>query len=449
MISPLTTSFRESAISTPKLIHKAIRDEEYARLPALLVASPGGDEDDPSASSLLWEPNAQGWTAVHLAACRHSSSSYWWKWILDQVYPSSNLFHTKLTDMGHSVSTLFFLHSLYPLTWQIRQVHAEAAALHVALRAVLRNDTLFREFRTTLQSPTFHTRVSDEDMRQMGSEGRTPLPPVDRVVRFWTHLEWLLRAMNGLNTIINANQSEGKRSYLGSLASLQWCPDLVAQLALRLDQTSSTLSVKSMHNASSSYYEHSSSALIIWANTPKRSLSDLMEFPAVGDPLVVEEGQPIYGSVDGCDGSTNDGPITTNRSLLEAILERDPHSATNKDLVTNRLPLHLALAEGKPFSSIYPLFKAYPEALVEFDTSVTGLPAVCLAALQAPPLPRVIERIARGLRSSSWSVWQYLPSKTKELARHAAREECDRQQVDTIYQLLRQNPMVLSPVKSS
>ena len=444
MISPLTTSFRESAISTPKLIHKAIRDEEYARLPALLVASPGGDEDDPSASSLLWEPNAQGWTAVHLAACRHSSSSYWWKWILDQVYPSSDLFHTKLTDMGHSASTLFFLHSLYPLTWQNRQVHAEAAALHVALRAVLRHDALFREFRTALESQTFgassHAHVPGGDFGQMDVEDRTSMPPVERVVRFWTHLEWLLRAMNGFNS----DRNDGNPSYLASLASLQWCPDLVAQLALRLDQRNSLpLSTKSMHNASSSY-EHSTSALIIWANTSKRSLSDLMEFPAVGDPLVVEEGQPIYGSVDGCDGSTNDGPITTNRSLLEAILERDPHSATNKDLVTNRLPLHLALAEGKPFSSIYPLFKAYPEALVEFDTSVTGLPAVCLAALQAPPLPRVIERIARGLRSSSWSVWQYLPSKTKELARHAAREECDRQQLDTIYQLLRQNPMVLS-----
>ena len=140
------------------------------------------------------------------------------------------------------------------------------------------------------------------------------------------------------------------------------------------------------------------------------------------------------------------GKVSIRSELWVSVLRG---SSFDEDVATKRLPLHLALAEGKPFSSIQPLFKAFPDALVEYDTSVTGLPAVCLAALQDPPLPHVIERIARGLRSSSWSVWQYLPSKTKELARHAAREECDRQQVDTIYQLLRQNPMVLSPVKSS
>jgi hypothetical protein len=108
--------------------------------------------------------------------------------------------------------------------------------------------------------------------------------------------------------------------------------------------------------------------------------------------------------------------------------------------------LHTALASGKSWERVRPLFDIYPDALQTIDC-VTGLPAVLIAATvedqdndQGRDSSVGVEIRARQLSTCSWDL---MPQVRKQEALLSAAETLNCDRLTTIYQVLRAFPQVL------
>jgi hypothetical protein len=218
----------------------------------------------------------------------------------------------------------------------------------------------------------------------------TATPPsqaVQRVVSFWTALDFLGRAV-----VLESLDSSSDLDILSFLASTGSCPKQVADLVLVLDPN---------------------------AAAERSSVTGYL-------PLHIWAASRTY-----C--HEQDG-------LLKPLLLAYPEAA--KQLVNDgRWPLHTALASGKSWERIRPLFDIYPDALHTVDYS-TGLPAAATAACV------VHESVEVRARQRAVSTWDLVPMAKKQEAREQAAEELETEQLATIYQVLRAFPQVLDMQQS-
>jgi hypothetical protein len=370
-----TDDFQSSSVVSAAAIHKAIRDGEYAQLPDLVTKA-----------ELLWEANSNtGWTAMHYAAS-HFLPIEWWEWILVRavtVDGASEKFRTCLAALGQSVVSVFLQSYFDPLPWQSIQIQNRSRGVKQGIEKVCGSTALQK----AVQAWILHSRTTVSGATDFFHRPVTTAPSqaVHRVVSFWTALDLLARA-----AVHESLLYRDGLSILSFLAQAGSCPTQVADLVLVLDPNA----------AAERSPIKGSLPLHIWAAT-SHSYSH---------------------AIDG---------------LLEPLLRANPEAAAVRDN-DGRWPLHTALASGKSWDRVRPLFEIYPDALHAVDCS-TELPAVLTAAT----VDQNQESVEIRARQQSTSAWNVMSMARKKEALLSAAEELNTERLTTIYQVLRAFPQVL------
>lgn len=221
---PITTDFRQSAVSAGSCIQRAIRDEDFDLLPDLITDL-----------ILLWQCNSRGWAAMHVASSSQPPV-YWWKWLLQKAMRATKperLYKTK-TDMGQTCIDLFVRQSLFPLAWQRHTIQEKADQLRESIQTVC-DDSSTTDNQIMLVELRERIRYSKEQKEENEDfEDHIESSPVGIVFQFWKNLELLLCAAH-YGTVDTACFLEmGEIPYLQLLASHSWCPDIAARLLVRL-----------------------------------------------------------------------------------------------------------------------------------------------------------------------------------------------------------------------
>jgi hypothetical protein len=368
-----TDDFQSSSVTAAAAIHKAIRDGEFVHLPDLVP------EKHPE---LLWEANSStGWTAMHYAAS-HFLPVEWWEWILNRavaVEGAADKFRTCLTALGQSVTDVFLQSYFKPLPWQSIQIQNRSRGVRQGIDKVCASTALQNDVRawiihsrTTAGGATFFHRPT----------ATTPSQAVHRVVSFWTALDLLGRAV-----VHESLENSSDLDILSFLAASGSCPKQVADLVLVLDPNAAA----ELSSATGSLPLH------LWA---------------VSHTYCPDQ----------------DG-------LLKPLLLAYPEAASQLDN-DGRWPLHTALASGKSWERVRPLFEIFPDALHTVDYS-TGLPAAATAACVDH------ESVEIRARQGTASTWDLVPMAKKQETREQVAEELDTERLTTIYQVLRAFPQVL------
>eukprot|EP00539_Tryblionella_compressa_P018635 CAMPEP_0178872410 /NCGR_PEP_ID=MMETSP0747-20121128/8116_1 /TAXON_ID=913974 /ORGANISM="Nitzschia punctata, Strain CCMP561" /LENGTH=489 /DNA_ID=CAMNT_0020539637 /DNA_START=79 /DNA_END=1548 /DNA_ORIENTATION=+ len=482
---------------------KAIRDGEFHVLPELMMKAStetGPDssmENKQATYNPLWMVNSRGWAPMHVAAASSSQMSYrWWKWILqkqqenrhlhcanssiqngkyqpEQKYGSTLLLWTAKTDMGQTCTDLFFRTSLCPLPWQRHALKENAKLIRQAIQSICDCPQKLQQLREQIevycnQEEIFACRRYEEESDQVAlyrfwqeksdtdvSE-RPILPfieeelihppemeeerdPVTIVLEFWKKMHLLLySAYYGTNLIvdrINAHsdshsiQNKQYQQYflpiVHLLSSLPWCPEIVARLAVSLypwhcrEQREGLLP---LHR---------------WAQTSTMSnLHQHQQHTRYKD--AERNGKTAWKRHDS--------------GILSWLCQVYPDAASIPDPTNHgRLPLHAALALGKPWDvNTQIIFDAFPDAVQQIDP-FTNLPCFCLAAMKGATTTRSkkddddeIENTAKQLDQQRLSLcWSYLSKHEKARALERARIILDCQQLTTIFEVLRKCPSAL------
>jgi hypothetical protein len=272
--------------------------------------------------------------------------------------------------------------------------------------------------------------------------------PVILVLEFWKKMDlllycayygrmaWSLRRNlyeETCTAAIDASRSLSVLPIVHLLSSLEWCPNIVAQLAISLfpwqcqqEETQESV-IFPLHR---------------WARTrtlfhPYQQINTMIGMSRVGQQQESDETATASKRQSNQDES----------GILRILCESCPEAATKPDPSNhNRLPMHSALAIGKPWGeNIQVLFTAYPDAIQKSDPR-TGLPCFCLPAMGATTATGLereeeIEYTARQLDQQRLALcWSYLSKREKSRALQRAETLLDCQRLTTIYEVLRRHP---------
>ncbi|CAJ1968231.1 unnamed protein product [Cylindrotheca closterium] len=331
--------------------------------------------------SLVWETNSRGWTCLHIA-CASTIPQRWWEWLLHQACAGHDKLRLAQTENGQTPIDLYFRKNLFPYVWQDRGQKESAKELLDAIATIAKSKPLLDQLRLCI----IHGKINNSNNNN-GDHHEI----IQRVYAFWQRLECLVTVAHYGRLNIVCRQKLRTELVL-ALANLSWCPQAVADLAVRLFPQHFN-------------HPHGYHALEIWAATK----SSFERYP-----------QGDCGS-------------------LRVLCEYYYRSAPTTPPTTS--PLNVALQMGKRWSEIKPLFETFPDTILERD-ELTNLPVFCLPAV-VPMDEHQVEMTARW-GGQQTGIWHYLSQREKEKELVKAREMVDRERLETIYQLLRRNPSAVS-----
>lgn len=393
-------------------IHKAIRDGEYAALPDLVGSSP----------ELLWRPNQSGWTAVHYAAA-HFLPTEWWQWVLERAVQAEssedsdeNRFMTCRNALGQTVTDIFWKSYFDPLPWQSIQLKTRSTYLQMSIKTVLSNTVLQESARawiargrqrtgagTTLDYTSL--RLHTLPLHQQSAATAAVL----RCVHFWTALDLLQRA--AIHQSLGTTRQGQGENYTN------------------ITTTTSTTTATDVLR------------FCCRAGTCPRAVVDLilcLQSDAASRPCPVTGSLPLHLWAN----SHNNDHRQPN-GLLEPLLRAHRVAATAPDAVSARLPLHAALASGKSWTAVQPLWELAPDIL-HLPDAITRLPAMALAAAAAQDSVEIRARQIAAGDKGLVSLWNLVPVATQQEARQKAVVELECEQLTTVYQVLQAFPQVLT-----
>lgn len=384
--SPLTVGFatrHEHSLSV-SMLHKAIRDHRWDEIKDTLHKNP----------SLIFQVNSRGWNALHVAATSRPYGS-WWKWLLEIAAREKTADFAVTNDTGHTVLDLYYRSTLHPLPWQRNSMQQQADSLTTALESMLDNPSLLEQVQTQLQREFGHYPTTRDNDYSAGS-----VSDVDRICLFWQTLLLLLEAAHSSRSMGDVATLECL-PVLQLLAASHWCPYLVATSAAHLFPHQIRQEPLPLH---------------IWCQTPK--IHQWMTWPNM-DTL-------SNGSILHTDNSQS--------SMLKILCQEYPEGAAKR--IGAELPLSVALRHGKSWRELQPLFHAQPAATTG-SIPIFAIPAFYIISdIDA-------EWAAKRQDPQRLSVWCYLSRADKRRAIQQARELLELRQLETIFELLRLNPVAI------
>ncbi len=378
--SPLTVGFstNNKHSFSVSCLHKALRDHQWEEIVENLMKQP----------YLIFQVNARGWNALHVAASSRPYGS-WWKWLLQQAVKEKSADFQATNDTGQTVLDLYFRYTLYPLPWQRHSLQEQANYLRQALNSMIENNSLLEQVRNGLRNgtDTYRMVVVNENNSQSISE-------VDRICIFWINLYLLVEAVHSGSIGTVPLES---LPVVHFLAAAHWCPHLVSRSAARLFPNQFRQEPLPLH---------------IWCQTPKiqQSLGLSHEYSISAEP-------------------------PHDMSMLTVLCQEYPEGASRR--IGSEFPLSCAVRHGKSWNELVSLFEAYPSALFG-NTTIFCLPAL------SPLSDTDAEWTAKRQDPQRLSIWCYLSKGDKLRAIQYAREQLELQQVDTIFELLRRNPAAIA-----
>ena len=450
-----------------------MRDDQWHEIPDILSEQP----------QLLLQPNARGWNALHVAASSRPCG-YWWKWLLQQVAVTAGT-QSKgnemmaANDMGQTVLDLYFRYSLYPLPWQRHSLQRKANHLQRAMQRILSEEgegdhtaTVMEQIRQEL-FPKGNADVCSREKNELEGNGDNDF---DRVVSFWKNLLLLLETIYNTGTRRIRRTEQEKNSLfddckvaqlpiLQILAAAHWCPSLVAHFVVRLVPEQARQAPLPLH---------------IWCQTPK--IENPTTTTTSTGTSCRPETTPRRRSISQTEDESSSLRLSSNllfsrassssrlipdsgmlKALCEAYAEAASMAIADESFEEeydgpSLLPLAVAVARGKPWTELVPLFEAYPSAL--HGRMISGLhnnnaahlqsrrkpreplPLFCFPALHTISLHQA-EWAAKRQDPQRLSIWCYLSKGDKERAIQQAREQLERVQLETTLELLRRNPAAI------
>jgi hypothetical protein len=452
---------------------------------------------------LWWRPNSRGWTSMHVAAARCSCvSPTRWRWILHQAmknavvdnendndtniyeeekeeedHLSSSPYCQLKTEMGHSVFDIFFRTSVRPLSWQKQSIRRHADDLRSAMEELLQNDDKTKEEKSIVfyrLRQTLSRRREEMDDQSISSclcvenDTNTADAPtndnLEVIVMFFIQLLDMVE-MARYGSINHTrrradNTTDLRLPLLHLLADLPWCPEIVGKMATALfphqvrdaDDDDESIS-----------YGCAGLPLHRWCRAP---ISTKPSSPATNCKDTTRDicVSGVY-DLDGFCSVNETGE--DDPGILPALCAAFPDAARVHDTINNnhtnthhrhchRFALHMALATGKSWHGhrLGLIAIAHPKAL-ELCDPCTGLPACCLPAIhnrasfkvdsENKEYRQVLEETAKQMEGGVLShCWLYLSKQDRRRAMERAKDYLERDELNTIFQVLRLNPSVLT-----
>jgi hypothetical protein len=505
MTHTLTVDYRSSAVSASASLSKAIRDGQLAVLPELMdqakaeaEAAAHTVEDAKDATSdikvklapksastnPLLQANSRGWTPMHVAAASCCQMSYeWWKWILNQhqqlqegemmsmmssandhcktpkrrpnSWSTSHLWTSK-TDMGQTCIDLLFRSSLKPLPWQRRAIRERARVTSQAIEEVCKCPHLLQELKRCIENWNDHEeqlwkeslkcrQVKEAIPPILNEEAQPDEEVVSIVLEFWKRMHLLLYMAYNSSQSLFQEQHRRDNNFrpfyctlpiIHLLSSLPWCPEIVAHLALSLYPWQSQ-----QHALDPNGFPTTNSDSFLPLHRCARTRTFCQRFPSRDHLQSEDPHKPV---------------IRNDSGILPYLCRSYPEATRIPDTSYHgRLPLHSALASGKPWKdNVQIIFEAFPGALFLPDPH-TGLPCFCLAAMGQGmsstdwEFDSEVEHCAKQMDQQRLSLcWPYLSKSDKAKALQLARNKLECQRLTTIFQVLIHHPSVLTSAVS-
>lgn len=326
----------------------------------------------------LWTANAIGWNALHHVAAtgRHDEA-----WLLEKAVETdkNGLFISERThNGGHSCISLFFRRHVDPLPWHDVRVKEAAEFLRDSLRRTTVDQRLLELCRSVLNETKVEQVQSQHESIESNDEDA-----ISRITEFSRQLDLWLRSASHTATQEN-NESF---SLVHALSHVGGCPAQVAEFAVAL-----------FPDQAATRDENGNLPLHLLCNSEPANEHDC-------------------------------------QALLQALLSCYPEAAQSANR-TGRLPLNIALSNGKGGDFIKFLIHAEPRVLMGTRDIETGLPSFALAAAA----PTLNTHVYAHSTSNVGSLWHFLPPQAQQERLQQAQREVEVVQLNTIYEILRSMP---------